>query len=231
LDAYEPRLALHEGITITNIIEESTKYIYKFAYQADIINADGTSKPWSREDSREVMKATPSVTDAALKVAQTNLHKLSSVKTMADDLQMTLGFERLIMLAHSCEMTDELQKYCVENLKLDSCEIKCGNLTSVAEVRDAPPLMAKQPNCGGLADCKLNVKKVSFDWTILMKTGQTVEKQKVSYSLAMTQDLPFLSRVLDYCSRGLVQIPNSSSKVLVTVCNRVKNFKRDTVSP
>ncbi|MBO9668175.1 MAG: hypothetical protein J7501_15340, partial [Bdellovibrio sp.] len=203
---------------------------YKFAYQANVINADGTSKPWSREDSREVMKPSAS-TDSALKVAKLNLHKLSSVQTMSDDLQMTLGFERLIMLAHSCEMTDELQKYCVENLKVDSCEIKCGNLSSVAEVRDAPPLIAKQTNCGGLKDCKLNVKKVTFDWTIILKTGQNVEKQKVSYTLAMTQDLPFLSRVLDYCSRGLVQIPNSSSKVLVTVCNRVKNFERDTATP
>ncbi|MFM6926894.1 MAG: hypothetical protein ACKOX6_00430 [Bdellovibrio sp.] len=235
IDNMDPKLALQEGITISNITETSKEYDYTFLYQSAVITGDNSSQS-TREDHRSVLKDTNAgsnstlvqnnVSQAALKVAQLNLRKLSSVKAMADDLQMTLGFERLIMLAYSCRMTDELQKYCKENLKVDSCEIKCSNLSATSEVRPAPDLMKAQPNCGGLQDCQMNVKTVSFDWAILLKTGNITEKQKVTYTLSMTQDLPFLSRVLDYCSRGLVQIPNSSTKVLVTVCNKLKNFKR-----
>ncbi|MGE5085796.1 MAG: hypothetical protein ACM3MG_05800 [Bacillota bacterium] len=236
IDTLDPKLVLQEGITVSNITETSTEYDYTFLYQAAVIKGDNASQS-TREDHRSVVKNTTAsdptsaltpnnLSEAALKVAQLNLHKLSSIKTMADDLQMTLGFERLIMLAQSCKMTDQLQKYCQENLKVDSCEIKCSNLNATSETRPAPDLMKAQPNCGGLPNCQMNVKNVSFDWSILLKTGNVTEKQKVTYTLSMTQDLPFLSRVLDYCSRGLVQIPNSSTKVLVTVCNKLKNFKR-----
>ena len=236
IDTMDPKMVLQEGITVSNITETSTEYDYTFLYQSAVISGDNASQS-TREDHRSVMKNTATsdtgstlaqndISQAALKVAQLNMRKLSSVKTMADDLQMTLGFERLIMLAHSCKMTDELQKYCKESLKVDSCEIKCSNLSATSEVRPAPDLMKAQPNCGGLPNCQMNVKNVSFDWAILLNTGNVTEKQKVTYTLSMTQDLPFLSRVLDYCSRGLVQIPNSSTKVLVTVCNKLKNFKR-----
>lgn len=237
IDTMDAKLALQEGITVSNITETSKEYDYTFLYQSAVISGDNASQS-TREDHRSVVKDTngntnstlaqDNVSQAALKVAQLNLHKLSSVKTMADDLQMTLGFERLIMLAYSCKMTDDLQKYCKENLKVDSCELKCSNLSATSEVRPAPDLMKAQPNCGGLPNCQMNVKTVSFDWAILLKTGNITEKQKVTYTLSMTQDLPFLSRVLDYCSRGLVQIPNSSTKVLVTVCNKLKNFKRSS---
>lgn len=236
IDTMEPKLALQEGITVSNITETSTEYDYTFLYQSAVITGDNASQS-TREDHRSVVKqtaapeaepslATSDLSQASLKMAQLNLHKLSSVKTMSDDLQMTLGFERLIMLAQSCKMTDALQKYCQENLKVDSCEIKCSNLSATSEVRPAPDLMKAQPNCGGLPNCQMHVKTVTFDWAILLKTGNQTEKQKVTYTLSMTQDLPFLSRVLDYCSRGLVQVPNSTTKVLVTVCNKLKNFQR-----
>ena len=236
IDTMDPKLALQEGITVSNITETDKEYDYTFLYQSAVISGDNASQS-TREDHRTVVKQTaasepaPSLTttdlsQASVKMAQLNLHKLSSVKTMADDLQMTLGFERLIMLAQSCKMTDALQKYCRENLKVDSCEIKCSNLIATSEVRPAPDLMKAQANCGGLPNCQMNVKTVTFDWAILLKTGNNTEKQKVTYTLSMTQDLPFLSRVLDYCSRGLVQVPNSTTKVLVSVCNRLKNFQR-----
>lgn len=242
IDTLESRVVLQEGTTISNITETPEKYDYTFLYQTAVISGDNASQS-TREDHRTVTKnnATTSSTvqtaakkvksseSSALQMTKSVLGKKSSdVTVMGDDYEMTLGFERVLMLANSCVMTDDLQNYCKETLKLDSCEIKCGNLTKTTEVRPAPDLIKQQSNCGGLPNCKLNVKKVTFDWQILMKTGGTTEKQKVTYTISMTPDLPFLPRVLDYCSRGLVQIPNSSTKVLVTVCNRLKNFQRNT---
>ncbi|UYL10072.1 hypothetical protein B9G69_005710 [Bdellovibrio sp. SKB1291214] len=240
IDTMESRVVLQEGTTISNITETAEKYDYTFLYQTAVISGENSSQS-TREDHRTVTKnnASSVQTSAAKKVKSSESSalqmaksvlgkKTSDVTTMGDDYEMTLGFERVLMLANSCVMTDDLQNYCKETLKLDSCEIKCGNLTKTTEVRPAPDLIKQQSNCGGLANCKMNVKKVTFDWQILMKTGGNTEKQKVTYTISMTPDLPFLPRVLDYCSRGLVQIPNSSTKVLVTVCNRLKNFQRNT---
>ncbi|WP_413559846.1 hypothetical protein [Bdellovibrio sp. HCB209] len=242
IDTMDARLVLQEGTTISNITETPKQYDYTFLYQTAVISGDNASQS-TREDHRTVTKTSSedpapvqtaskkekSSESSALATAKAVLNaKSSDVKVMADDYQLTLGFERVLMLANACVMTDDLLKYCKDELKVDSCEIKCANLKKETEVRVAPKLIQQQPNCGGLANCKLNVKKVTFDWSIVLKTGDVTEKQKVTYTLAMTQDLPFLPRVLDYCSRGLVQIPNSSTKVLVTTCNRLKNFQRTT---
>ncbi|WP_413295310.1 hypothetical protein ACLSU7_09425 [Bdellovibrio sp. HCB185ZH] len=242
IDTMEPRLVLQEGITISNVTETADQYDYTFLYQTAVISGENSSQS-TREDHRSVLKSNAtdsnsvqaaskkslkSTDSAALATAKSVLAKKSDVKTLGDDYEMTLGFERVLMLANSCVMTDDLLKYCKETLKVDSCEIKCANLTKTSEVRPAPDLIKQQSNCGGLPNCQLNVKKVTFDWSILLKTGTTTEKQKVTYTISMTPDLPFLPRVLDYCSRGLVQIPNSTTKVLVTVCNRLKNFQRNT---
>ncbi|WP_413583456.1 hypothetical protein [Bdellovibrio sp. HCB288] len=225
IDTMNPRLVLQEGTTISEIAETAEKYEYTFLYQTAVITGDNSSQS-TRKQYRTVSKGNDlTAQSAGLKTLKSVLAKKSDVTTKADDYELTLGFERVVMLANACVMTDDLQKYCKEELKLDSCEIKCGNLTSVTEVRPAPDLIKKQPNCGGIPNCELNVKKVTFDWSILMKTGTATEKQKVTYSISVTQDLPFFGRVLDYCNRGLVQIPDSS-KVLVTVCNRLTNFQR-----
>ncbi|WP_413576971.1 hypothetical protein ACLVWU_02490 [Bdellovibrio sp. HCB290] len=228
IDTMNPRLVLQEGTTISSITEppdDPTVFKYEFLYQTAVITGDNSSQS-TRKQYRTVSKESDlTAKSTALATTKSVLAKKSDITAKADDYELTLGFERVLMLAYACVMTDDLQKYCKENLKLDSCEIKCGNLTSVTEVRPAPDLIKKQPHCGGIPNCELNVKKVTFDWSILMKTGTAVEKQKVTYSISVTQDLPFFARVLDYCNRGLVQIPDSS-KVLVTVCNRLTNFQR-----
>ncbi|WP_413586326.1 hypothetical protein [Bdellovibrio sp. HCB274] len=228
LETMNPRLVLQEGTTISSIedsTEEPNSLLYTFLYQTAVISGDNSSQS-TRKQYRTVDKGNDLTSQStALATTKSVMAKKNDLTVKADDYELTLGFERVLMLAYSCVMTDELQKYCKENLKLDSCEIKCANLTSVSEVRPAPDLIKKQPNCGGLPNCELNVKKVTFDWSILMKSGTAVEKQKVTYSISVTQDLPFFARVLDYCNRGLVQIPDSS-KVLVTVCNRLTNFQR-----
>ncbi len=241
IDTMDPRLILQEGTTISKITETADAYDFTFLYQTAVISGDSASQS-TKEDHRTVTKASSESSDVAtaarkqsasqdpaLATAKAVLNaKSTDVKVMADDYQLTLGFERVLMMANACVMSDALLKYCKEELKVDTCEIKCGNLKKETEVRAAPKLIQQQPNCGGLPNCKMNVKKVTFDWSIILKTGGNTEKQKVTYTLSMTPDLPFLSRVLDYCSRGLVQIPNSTTKVLVTTCNRLKNFQRST---
>lgn len=230
-----PFFVLQEGITISKKEETATEYLYTFLYQSKVIKGDQEGTAATREDHRSVSKPTAPAAPtnpASPSTLANNLDPLNLIKslhpkdlkTLADDYQMTLGFERLYGLAYACTKSDGLDKYCKEQLKVDSCEIQCSNLETTDEVVPAPSLIKAQENCGGYANCSLRTKKVAFDWTIALKTGQTVEKQKVNYSVTFSPDLPFLARMTEYCYRQLITIQNQ--KLLVNTCTKLKNFKK-----
>lgn len=221
IETAEDKLLLQEGITISKKEERENDWLFTYLYQTETLTNDGQTQQSTREDHRVVTKATPS-----MEVFHRAIQLQGEVKPLADDLHMSLGFERLIGLAYACQKTAEQDKVCKESLGYDSCEIKCFNLKVTEEVRPAPDLIKAQNNCGGLENCSLKVKTVSFDWAAYYKKGEVTEKQKVNYSITMTQDLPFFSRVTDYCYRALAQA--GTQKALVTVCTRMKNFIRGT---
>ena len=212
-----PFYVLQEGITISKKEELSEEFAYTFLYQNRVIKQGEEGKESTREDHRSVSKPTQAM-------AMNLPDPTKKLKTFADDYQMTLGFERLYGLAYACSKTDNMDKYCKETLGYDSCEIECANLRTTQETQALPDLIKEQPNCGGFANCSYQVKKVAFDWTISLKKGASVEKQRVNYAVAMSPDMPFLARLTEYCFRQLYPVQNQ--KVLVTTCTKLKNFKR-----
>lgn len=218
----KPFFVLQEGVTVSKREETATDYIYTFLYQTKVYKQDQEGAASTREDHRSVGKADPAL--AVAKSVMASTQSLSTLKPLADDYQMTLGFERLYSLAYACVKSDGLDKYCKEDLGVDSCEIQCSNLKSSEEMRPLPDLIKAQPNCGGYPDCQYNVKTIRFDWTISLKKGESVEKQKVNYSIALSPDMPFFSRMNEYCYRQLYTVQDQ--KVLVTTCTKLKNFKK-----
>lgn len=213
-----PFFILQEGITISKKEEMAEEFSYTFLYQNRVIKQGEEGKESTREDHRSVSKP-----KLSLNINPT-LEPFKKLKAMADDYQMTLGFERLYGLAYACAKTESMDKYCKETLGYDSCEIECSNLNTSRELRPVPELIKAQPNCGGYSNCNYHVDKVSFDWTISLKKGESVEKQRVNYAVAMSPDMPFFSRLTEYCFRQLYPVQNQ--KVLVTTCTKLKNFKR-----
>lgn len=215
----EPFFVLQEGINILKKEETSSKFIYTFLYQTKDYKQGQEGPQSTRESYREVKKADPAV------VAATQaLSAKSGIKPYAGDYEMTLGIERLMGLAYACVKTDALDKYCKENLGMDSCEIQCANLKVEEETRPLPDLIKARPNCGGFTDCKYQVKNVKFDWIIDLKKGDGTQRERVNYSISMSPDMPFLSRVTEYCFRQLYPVQNQ--KVLVTTCTKLKDFKK-----
>lgn len=217
----EPFFVLQEGITISKKEETATDYVYTFLYQNKVYKQGEEGSQSTREDHRSVSKGTPAASVAAKALAFT-----PPIKTFADDYQMTLGFERLYSLAYACVKTDSIDKYCKENLGVDSCDIKCSNLKAEEETVPVPDQMKARPGCGGFADCTYRVKRVKFDWTISLKKGDSVETQRVNYAVALSPDMPFFSRLTEYCFRQL--FPVQTQKVLVTTCTKLKDYKKGT---
>lgn len=218
-----PFFVLQEGITVSKREETATDYVYTYLYQSKVIKQGQEGAESTREDHRTVGKAAPAAPTTEAQAANAT-YEPKILRPFAEDNQMTLGFERFYGLAYACVKSDALDNYCKTQLKVDSCDIKCSNLKSETQVQDAPALMKAQENCAGLTDCKLNVKKVSFDWVIELKTGESVERQRVNYWVSLSPDLPFLSRMTEYCYRQLY--PVQGQKVLVTTCTKLKNFKK-----
>lgn len=219
IETGEDKLWLQEGITISKKEERENDWLYTYLYQTEVLTSDGNTQQSTQEERRTVTKAAP-----AVEVMARAARLKGEVSTMADDLQMSLGYERVLGLAYACQLSDAQQKICKETLGYDSCEIKCFNLKVSEEMRPAPELMKTQPNCGGLSNCTMKVKTVSFDWAAYYKKGETTEKQKVNYSVSITPDLPFFSRVTDYCYRALASA--GDQKALVTVCSRLANYQK-----
>lgn len=221
-----PFFVLQEGVTVSKKEETDKEWVYTFLYQTKVYKQGQEGAQSTREDHRSVTKKDPAL--AVTQQARSN----AVLKPLADDYQMTLGFERLYNLAYACAKTDSLDKYCKEELKVDSCDITCSNLKVTEQMVPVPDLIKTQPNCGGYASCMYRTKKVAFDWTIALTHNGAVEKQKVNYSVTLSPDMPFLSRMTEYCYRQLVTIPphdnQAEQKVLVTTCTKLRNFKRGT---
>ncbi|HWU43443.1 MAG TPA: hypothetical protein VN132_08395 [Bdellovibrio sp.] len=243
LEQQDPRLVLQEGITVSKKDETDKEINFTFLYQSAIINgnqsqqstredhrcvaksADGCSTTSASSDTSNTSPGTSSTTAAKMAVQNFKQLQDAAVTPSANDQQMELGFEKFIGLAYSCQKSDAFDQYCKTQLGADSCDIQCSNLKSTDEIVDAPPLIKAQANCGGLADCKIHLKRVSFNWDFTLKKDNATQTQKINYMIALSPDMPFLSRVMEYCSRGLITIPQTGNKALVSICSRVKNYK------
>lgn len=229
IETQNPSLVLQEGTTVSNVgstVAKPNEINFTYIYQTRVIKSNGDVLTNSREDHRTFITDEP-VVETAKVAAKALLPMGGDVQAMADDLQMSLGFENVYGLALACQKTEGLDKYCRETLKVDSCRVECSNLKTADEIHPAPDLIKTRPNCSDLPGCMMRLKKVSFDWAIIMKIGDSTETQKINYSVSLSPDLPFFSRMVQYCSRQLYAI-NASQKVLVTTCNNLKDFKKGT---
>lgn len=221
-NATEPFFILQEGIQVKSKTEKPDHFEYVFLYATKVEQQGAVGKESTRETPPlSVYKPDP----AAASIASVKTLE-KALRPMADDYSMTLGYFQVANLIYACANSEEQNKYCQENLGVDSCEIQCSNLKASEKVVPVPAAIKAQANCGGFADCSYTVKSVAFDWTIVLKKGQSVEKKKVNYSVSMSPDMPFLARMTEVCNRQLYAV--QSSQVLVTTCTKQRNYQKGT---
>jgi hypothetical protein len=244
LETAAPRVYLQEGVTLmrrtvgqdpdtpaNNIIS------YVFGYETREYKGD-TPTQSTREQVRyaSVPKSTApvleqtSVNDSGITSGHLKVQSLdplisNEISPMAEeeDLTMQLGYEKFIALPYYCVSSTELEKACQEKLGADTCCRTCTNLSAYTEIVDAPALMKARPDCGGLPNCKMTVKRIKFDSIFTVVKKGTTQTQKSIFSIAVSPDLPFLARIVEFCQRGLYDY--NSSKILVTNCTNLKDYQ------
>ena len=228
---YPTRLTLQESFTA--IAKDSTSVanqtIFAFAHRTNEIDGDGNSKISTTtkylpvhgrsEDEEEA----PSSSEAMLDMMAARA--ASEVRAASNEIAI-IGTFKVLALLSACKLDDEDKKAC--DAQKIQCSQSCYNL-KVTEERVPPPAPVQaRANCGGVPDCMMTLKKVSFDIIMETKQGSTTQKTKVSRWVSIYQDAPYVSKLMENCYRGLVKIPNSSQRVLATLCDRVVDFKYST---
>lgn len=228
IDNGEPRLTLEEGATIFDKIERAEDFKYIFLYQTRYKDSLGQDKISTTEAEKYVGKepeitnsAEQHILEAAEKISKQSLQP-SDLNTLSADYKLMLGFENLVNLAYACELSEAQQKFCREQLKYDSCEVKCFNLKQYNEVLPKPDYLKKVSPCADINNCTTTYETVSFDWAVYYKKGANTEKQKINYSITTNKELPFLARVTNYCYRTLVSVETQS--VPVRFCTTLENY-------
>lgn len=210
-----PYVLLQEGVTVDSrsVDHQEKKVNYVFLQQlVEKVDGEPTSSTTSYSLSTNLPEEAVEPSSKMIKAQDVKIQNL------------VFGVDIIASLAYACVATDGLRTEC-QNAGADSCQLSCHNLKVSEKTVPAPDLVQQRENCGGLPDCKMKLKTVSFDQVLDIKRGQSLEQQKVTYTAIISPDAPYLSRLMNFCSRGVVQVPNSSHQVLVTVCNEVKDFR------
>lgn len=101
-------------------------------------------------------------------------------------------------------------------------KVTCHNLSVVDSQMGLSPELAHPSICSDTLHCKIPVRKVEFDLVDNKEIQSDGQPARTHYTFMTSANLPFFSKVLQYCVRGLVDL--ESRKVLAEDCVSVNGF-------
>lgn len=117
-----------------------------------------------------------------------------------------------------------------QNLALGSCyddgnyPESCHNLVVTNINYRVPSSAAYQHTCTDIYNCYIPAKKVEFDMIRKYEFESDGKPRRIHHTMILSQHVPFLSRVLSYCTRALYDIEGVPQKILADLCYNVNNY-------
>lgn len=100
----------------------------------------------------------------------------------------------------------------------------CHNL-SVSDFQYRVPQAAlAQHNCSDPDTCFINARRIEFDALYKTVTDKDGKPRRVHYTIVLSKETPYLSRMLQYCSRSLYEMSNTNQKILADLCFNINNY-------
>jgi hypothetical protein len=241
ISTLKPRLTLLKTASVFEIKtpqEEPNTLLYSIVLESKEDPENDLPKPTSRErpisapkDSAQAAKSFSNLSlqgiplaaqlhRGALRTIQKYSDTESPINTLDDetDSQM-ISADMLFSLWHMCTPPSP------RLVQLGLINIECFNL-KVTKAKEAPPKNPKNGNnCGNLPQCQLLATTIQFDIVYSTKDNktETTTRTKISYTAKMSQDLPFLSKILDLCYLGMASAQNQ--KFPVTICYKTTHIQ------
>lgn len=101
-------------------------------------------------------------------------------------------------------------------------KVTCHNLSVVDSQLALSPEMADPRICPDSLHCKIPVRKVEYDLVDNKDIQSDGQPARMHYTFLTSPNLPFFSKVLQYCVRGLVDLQDR--KVLAEDCVSINGF-------
>ena len=230
-DAVAPELiadALGEGFGTINYSDikagEKTRIVYTQALQAGsaqpVLQQDITINSVSNDPTKLEINLTADTTD------------LSDNSTENDTL--TKSFTKYSGYAFADDNTDNTLFLfeTLQNIALGACYNQgsypetCHNLVSQdISFRVSASLATQHPTlCPDVNNCSLPAKQVDFDLVRHYEFESDGKPRRIHYTLILSREVPFTSRVLKYCTRSLYTLEGYSQKVLADLCYSVNSY-------
>lgn len=202
-----------QGITVENSVNAVDKLELDLIVQ-DEIYSNGQTSQSTRKWPIVINKSEQST---AQEVRRMGLDR--SAHTMSDAQSPMLTFLMFETLAFgSCFDEGKYPETC-HRLKIMDIQYK------------VPLAAANQHGCADLTNCYIAAKQVEFDVIRKYQTDQDGNPKRTHYTVVLSPLVPFLSRVLQLCSRSVYEITNSNQKILADICYSVKNYAAGTTAP
>ncbi|MBC7457701.1 MAG: hypothetical protein H7235_05450 [Bdellovibrionaceae bacterium] len=101
-------------------------------------------------------------------------------------------------------------------------KVTCHNLKTETSKMYLKPALASPTVCPDTSNCLVDIKKVEFDMLDSAVATSDGKPYRTHYTFSVSPQLPFLSKVMSYCVRGLMD--NGNRKVLAEDCMSINNF-------
>lgn len=195
IEAQPPRLVLQDGKTISRAEDQGADRVFTILQQSLEING-------------EQQNLSTSERTVAVEKSVAASHEISPMNAA-----LPLSLEKMQQLFLTCVPSAEWK-------------VACHNLKVSEETVPAPAAVAGRVGCEGLTNCQWRKKVVSFDMIVDFLDPETNTRSKVKqvYTIKMSHDAPFLSRITDMCFQGVGTF--QGTPYLATVCEKVVNFRR-----
>ncbi|MBX2988589.1 MAG: hypothetical protein KF802_11895 [Bdellovibrionaceae bacterium] len=196
------RVAMQDGKTVQSVTDTPEKRTYIIAQQVTEIDNNNEGKQSTSEYPLEIGKSLALSNDGLIHAAE-------------DRPGIPIGYFTMASLVGACRSSED-----------GKWKSQCYDLKTWVEDEEAPPQVAARPGCEGLTNCRW--KKRAFSFTRVVEfvdpDSQTTVRSKIIYTAKVSPDAPYLSRLTDFCIRGLTAVGNQ--KIPVTICESIRNFRR-----
>jgi|GEM_PF-4144630 len=211
------RVIREEGLTVCDRLETSDAVAYDFLHQIKEYKDGNQSQqsttrvhfpPLAKTDSGTAALLFPAVGGKVKPMDEGGTQLISLLHNLNAGLFWILYFMQM------CEKTADY-------------DVSCHQLNVTDEIRPAPEDVKNQPQCLGLPDCQMSLKKISFVHILnaVDETTHKMSRQKTLVAFSIAKDLPYLSHLVDYCFTGLMPVGEKGQKILVKVCNELTSFR------
>lgn len=225
ISTLESKVVYKEATQVIGRTENADTIDYKFLIRSQAME-NGSFKPVTAyENDISMPKTSPSMTEPPPATAGQKAAFPDSVATLQESMA-----NGSVGLRSGSGNNHFLGVLTVQNM-LSACvrsenwDVTCHNLKTSEGVMLPPATVASRENCGGIPGCQIRFKKVAFDLVVNFteENTNTVRSEKVIYEMTFSPDVPYLSRLMEFCYQGMV--PTATQKVLVKICNKVQNFE------